>query len=102
MTYIIGQDCIGEKDSSCVDVCPVDCIHPRPDAPEFEAAEQLYIDPDVCIDCGVCEPECPVEAIYDDTSVPDDEIAFVEKNADYFLLPASEFETKWGSPGRPE
>jgi NAD-dependent dihydropyrimidine dehydrogenase PreA subunit len=63
MTYVIGQPCIGIKDASCVDVCPVDCIHPRKDEPEFEQAEMLYIDPEECIDCGACEPACPVSAI---------------------------------------
>lgn len=102
MTYVIGKACIGEKDTACVDVCPVDCIHPKPGAPGFDEAEQLYIDPDVCIDCGVCEPECPVEAIYAEDAVPADEADFTEKNADYFVLDAAEFEAKWGSPGRPD
>ncbi|HET9232838.1 MAG TPA: ferredoxin family protein [Candidatus Eisenbacteria bacterium] len=63
MTYIIGQPCIGTKDTSCVDVCPVDCIHPRKDEEGFAEAEMLYIDPAECIDCGACEPACPVAAI---------------------------------------
>ena len=52
------------KDTACVDVCPVDCIHPTSDSDDFENHNQLYIDPIECIDCGVCEPECPVEAIF--------------------------------------
>jgi len=56
MTYIIAEPCIGTKDRACVDVCPVDCI--------YEDAEQLWIHPDECIDCGACEPECPVTAIF--------------------------------------
>ncbi len=56
MTYIISEPCIDIKDRSCVDVCPVDCIH------EFD--RMLVIDPEECIDCGACEPECPVEAIF--------------------------------------
>ena len=63
MAYIICEPCIGTKDTACVDVCPVDCIHPRKDEPEFAAAEMLYIHPDECIDCGACVPACPVEAI---------------------------------------
>jgi len=63
VTYIIGQPCIGTKDTSCVDVCPVDCIHPTKDEEGFEEAEMLYIDPVECIDCGACEPACPVSAI---------------------------------------
>src|SRR5216110_3178534 len=64
MTYVIAEPCIGTKDTACVDVCPVDCIHPRKDEPEFEGAELLYIHPDECIDCGACEPACPVQAIF--------------------------------------
>ena len=65
MPFIITDPCIGTKDHSCVDVCPVDCIHPRKDEPEFEQATMLYIHPDECIDCGACVPACPVAAIYD-------------------------------------
>ncbi len=59
MTYIIAEPCIDTLDRGCVDVCPVDCIYEGPD--------MLFIHPDECIDCGVCEPECPVEAIIPDT-----------------------------------
>ena len=59
MTYVVTEACINTKDRACVDVCPVDCI--------YEGPEQLYIHPDECIDCGVCEPECPVDAIKPDT-----------------------------------
>ena len=62
MTYIIAEPCIDIKDLSCVDVCPVDCIH------EFERI--LVIDPEECIDCGACEPECPVNAIFPEESLP--------------------------------
>ena len=65
MPFVITDPCIGTKDSSCVDVCPVDCIHPRKDEPEFETAEMLFIHPEECIDCGACVPACPVVAIYD-------------------------------------
>ena len=58
MTHVIGEPCIGTKDTACVDVCPVDCIHPTKDEPEFEGAEMLYIDPDACIDCGLCDKVC--------------------------------------------
>jgi ferredoxin len=61
MPYVICEPCIGVKDKSCVAVCPVDCI--------YEGEDQLYIHPDECIDCGLCEPECPVNAIYADTEV---------------------------------
>ncbi len=59
MTYVINEPCIGAKDTSCVEVCPVDCIHPTPDEPGFEEAEQLYIDPEECIDCDACVEACP-------------------------------------------
>ena len=65
MPFVITDPCIGTKDTACVDVCPVDCIHPRKDEPEFEAMTMLYIDPQECIDCGACVPACPVAAIYD-------------------------------------
>lgn len=84
MTYVITEPCIGVKDTACVDVCPVDCIHPRKDEGDFEAALQLYIDPDECIDCGACEPECPVNAIYPEDDVPDEYQQFIGLNKDHF------------------
>jgi len=84
MTYVIAEPCIGTKDASCVDVCPVDCIHPGPDAPEYETTEMLYIDPVECIDCGACEPVCPVTAIFPDFDVPEEWSQYTEINADYF------------------
>ena len=87
MTYVICEPCIDVKDTACVDVCPVDCIHPTSDNEEFFDDEpQLYIDPEECIDCNVCEPECPVEAIYDDGSVPEEWEHFLEINADFFAV----------------
>jgi ferredoxin len=65
VAFVITDPCIGTKDAACVDVCPVDCIHPRKDEPEFETATMLYIHPGECIDCGACVPACPVAAIYD-------------------------------------
>ena len=87
MTYVICEPCIDVRDTACVDVCPVDCIHPTADNTEFFDDEpQLYIDPEECIDCNVCEPECPVEAIYDDGSVPEEWEHFLEINADFFAV----------------
>ena len=63
MAYIIAEPCINTKDTACVDVCPVDCIHPRKDEANFAEVPQLYIDPVECIDCGACVPVCPVSAI---------------------------------------
>jgi len=84
MTYIIAEPCVDTKDTACVDVCPVDCIHPTKDEDTYEAAEMLYIDPDECIDCGACEPVCPVEAIFPEDEVPEKWSAFIQKNYDYF------------------
>jgi NAD-dependent dihydropyrimidine dehydrogenase PreA subunit len=84
MTFIIVEPCIGTKDTACVDVCPVDCIHPTKNEAEFEAADQLYINPVECIDCGACEPACPVEAIFEEDAAPEKWKNYVEKNAAYF------------------
>ncbi len=72
MTYIIGEACIDVKDISCQSVCPVDCIH--------EVDRMLVIDAEECIDCGACEPECPVEAILPEDAIPDDWQPFVKIN----------------------
>jgi NAD-dependent dihydropyrimidine dehydrogenase PreA subunit len=78
MPYVIAEPCIGVKDKSCVAVCPVDCIHGT------DEDDQLYIDPAECIDCGLCEPECPVDAIFMEDEVPEQWKSFIEKNAAYF------------------
>ena len=65
MTYVITEACITVKDRSCVEVCPVDCIHD-----EGDEDLKLYINPDECIDCGACEPACPVAAIFTEDNVP--------------------------------
>ena len=75
MTYVIAEPCIDQKDRSCIDVCPVDCIH--------EADELLVIDPVECIDCGACEPECPVEAIFPEDALPEKWEPFVKINYAY-------------------
>ncbi|MBI1746564.1 MAG: ferredoxin family protein [Acidobacteria bacterium] len=84
MAYTIAEPCIGTKDTACVDVCPVDCIHPRKDEAGFAEAVQLYIDPDTCIDCGACEPACPVQAIFPNDGVPEKWQTFIAGNATYF------------------
>ena len=76
MAYVITDACIGTKDRSCVDVCPVDCIHD-----EGDVDLQLYIDPDECIDCGACEPACPVTAIFAEDDVPANMKPYTEINA---------------------
>jgi ferredoxin len=82
MTYVITGSCI--KDDSCIEVCPVDCIHPKPDAPDFETAEQLYIDPSECIDCDACVEACPVDAIFAQAWVPEKYGYALELNAEFF------------------
>ena len=84
MSYYIVEPCVGVKDGACVEVCPVDCIHPRPDSPEFAEATMLYINPDECIDCAACEPVCPVTAIFEESAVPEDWKNYIQINTDYF------------------
>jgi ferredoxin len=84
MPFIITDPCIGTKDTACVDVCPVDCIHPRKDEPEFEQTTMLYIHPEECIDCGACVPACPVAAIYESTdATPAHQKDLIEANFVY-------------------
>jgi NAD-dependent dihydropyrimidine dehydrogenase PreA subunit len=84
MTHIIAEPCIGTKDTACVAVCPVDCIHPMKEEAAHEEAEMLYIDPNTCIDCGLCVDECPVQAIYPEADLPAEWAHFRQKNADYY------------------
>jgi NAD-dependent dihydropyrimidine dehydrogenase PreA subunit len=84
MAFIITDPCISTKDTACVDVCPVDCIHPRKDEAEFEQAQMLFIHPDECIDCGACVPACPVTAIYDSPdNTPASQKDLIEANTVY-------------------
>lgn len=84
MPFIITDPCIETKDTACVDVCPVDCIHPRKDEPEYEAATMMYIHPEECIDCGACVPACPVAAIYESVdATPSHQKDLIEANAVY-------------------
>ena len=78
MAYVIAEPCIGVKDKACVDVCPVDCIHGDENSP------QMYINPVECIDCGACETECPVEAIFLDMDLPAEWKQYEKINAEYF------------------
>lgn len=100
MAYVIAEPCINTKDTACVNVCPVDGIHPTKSEALYEQVEQLYIDPDTCIDCGACVPECPVSAIFPEADVPDNMKQFVEKNADWYKLSAADFQAKWNSAGK--
>ena len=74
MTFIVGENCIKCKHTDCVEVCPVDCF--------YEGPNMLVIHPDECIDCALCEPECPVDAIFADDEVPEDQVPFIELNAE--------------------
>ncbi len=100
MAFVIAEPCIGTKDTACVNVCPVDCIHPRKDESNFEEAVMLYIDPDTCIDCGACVPECPVTAIFPAEDVPDNWKQYTEMNADWYKMEPGEYQAKWNQPGK--
>jgi len=76
MTFVVAEPCIGTKDRACVDVCPVTCF--------YEGADQLYINPDECIDCDACEPVCPVDAIFPEADVPDQWKSYIQKQVDFF------------------
>ncbi len=76
MTYVIAEPCVDLKDRACVDECPVDCI--------YEGDRALYIHPDECVDCGACEPVCPVEAIYYEDDVPPQWTGYTTDNAVFF------------------
>ncbi|MBT9259410.1 MAG: 4Fe-4S binding protein [Clostridiales bacterium] len=76
MIFVITEPCVGVKDASCVEVCPVNCIYEGPD--------QYYINPDECIGCSLCVTVCPVEAIYDEDDVPEQWKHYIEKNRAFF------------------
>lgn len=91
MTYVIGEPCIDVMDRACVDECPVDCI--------YEGARSLYIQPDECVDCGACEPVCPVEAIYYEGDLPDLLKPYQQDNARFFDEPLRGRDEPLGTPG---
>ena len=72
MTFVVGENCINCKHTDCVEVCPVDCF--------YEGPNMLVIHPDECIDCALCEPECPVNAIFSEDELPGDQEDFLELN----------------------
>jgi NAD-dependent dihydropyrimidine dehydrogenase PreA subunit len=76
VTYVIAQPCVDVKDKACIEECPVDCI--------YEGARSLYIHPDECVDCGACEPVCPVEAIYYEDDVPSEWSDYYRANVEFF------------------
>ena len=83
MTYVIAEPCVDLLDKACIEECPVDCI--------YEGARMLYIHPDECVDCGACEPVCPVEAIFYEDDLPDKWQRLHPANVDFF--------DELGSPG---
>lgn len=91
MTYVIGEPCIDVLDRACVDECPVDCI--------YEGGRSLYIHPDECVDCGACEPVCPVEAIYYEDDLPNAFAPYADDNARFFSETLPGRDAPLGSPG---
>ena len=91
MAYVIAEPCIDVLDRACVEECPVDCI--------YEGERVLYIHPDECVDCGACEPVCPVEAIFYEDDVPAQWEGFIQDNAHFFLDVLNGAEQPLGSPG---
>ena len=91
MPYVIAEPCIDVMDKACMDECPVDCI--------YEGDRKLYINPVECIDCGACEPSCPVEAITQDRGVAEGQEDFVDDNARFFEIPLPGRDGALGAPG---
>ncbi|MFH5821930.1 ferredoxin [Georgenia sp. AZ-5] len=91
MPYVITSSCIDITDQSCVEECPVDCI--------YQGERKLYINPKECIDCGACEPVCPVEAIAQDRRVPEDQAEYIADNRRFFELPLPGRAEAVGAPG---
>ena len=91
MTYVITSACLDIKDMSCIEECPVDCI--------YEGERMLYIHPDECVDCGACEPVCPVEAIYYEDDLPGKWQVYTGENARFFTGPLPGRAGPLGSPG---
>ena len=75
MTYVITEACIGTKNTACIAACPVDCI--------YDAGDHFMINPEECIDCGLCDPECPVDAIYPDYQLPEEMENYKTKAAEF-------------------
>ncbi|TYL53662.1 ferredoxin [Agromyces mariniharenae] len=90
MTYVIALPCVDVKDRACIDECPVDCI--------YEGERSLYIHPDECVDCGACEPVCPVEAIYYEDDLPEEWADYYTANVEFFDVSTPSGQAL-GSPG---
>ncbi|HLJ91488.1 MAG TPA: 4Fe-4S binding protein [Candidatus Angelobacter sp.] len=97
MPYVVAEPC--GKNSVCVDVCPVDCIHPRRDEKAFEKVTQAYIDPVACINCGLCVPVCPVSAIFAAEDLPEPWQKYTPINASHYEKHGKEYEATARRPG---
>jgi NAD-dependent dihydropyrimidine dehydrogenase PreA subunit len=91
MTYVIGGACIDVMDKSCLDVCPVDCI--------YEGGRKLYVQPDECVDCGACEPECPVDAVVYQDDLAEADLVHLADNARFFTETLPGRDAPLGGPG---
>ena len=91
MTYVITEACVDIKDKACIEECPVDCI--------YEGARMLFIHPDECVDCGACEPVCPVEAIFYEDDLPEEQGPHLADNAAFFTESLPGRDSPLGSPG---
>lgn len=87
MVYLIIEECVGCKDASCAQVCPVEAIRPLPNEPAFTLVDRLFVDPVACVDCGACEPECPIGAVWREADLPGTELeACLAANNSYFAV----------------
>ncbi|MFQ5428978.1 MAG: ferredoxin family protein [Phycisphaerae bacterium] len=84
MPHVITNRCVGTRETACVAVCPVDCIHPTGEEAAFADTDMLYIDPDNCIDCGLCVDECPVSAIFLEDELPQEYTPYIRINSAFF------------------
>lgn len=92
MAYVVTSPCVGTHDTACMKVCPVNCFYDvplselglQPTAEKPDLTKMLIIEPDTCIDCSLCEPECPVAAIFPEEDVPENEKAFIDINKNWF------------------
>ncbi len=91
MTYVIAEPCVDVMDRACVEECPVDCI--------YVGGRSLYINPEECVDCGACEPVCPVEAIFYEDDLPQQWRAYAEDNARFFVDVLPGRDMPLGTPG---